>query len=226
MNKRIVFHACLAWLLPCTPLLADPLVVFPQGDFSCSVQVTPHEIPPKPDPAHPDIKYPPVVKAMTITQIGKIRVDYIVWSDNSISQLWSLPNQGVSLSQANDPQKSVHLLRGLLRDLAIPWLLRFDAKSVSWITDSALVKGSTPGGVLHYQATLAMPDALYVTKPPTVTYQAWIDPKTLLPVAMDNGSALYALKFSNAPAGPLVMPANLQAEMQRWKDATADHPHL
>ena len=226
MNERTAFHACLAWLLLCPPLLADPLVVFPQGDFSCSVQVTPHEIPPKPDPAHPEIKYAPVPRAMAITQVGKIRCDYIVWSDNSISQLWSLPDQGVSLSQANDAQKSVHLLRGLMRDLAIPWLLRFDARSVSWITDDALVKGSAPGAILHYQATLVMPNALTVTKPPTVTYQAWIDPKTLLPVAMDDGSALYALKFSNAPAGPLVMPANLQAELQLWKDSTAVHPHL
>ncbi|MFA7345943.1 MAG: hypothetical protein WC003_16715 [Terrimicrobiaceae bacterium] len=214
-------------LLPSYFLSAEPLVVLPQGEFSCIVEVIPRNVP-KPDPAHPEWRYAPVMKTITITRVGKIRRDDIAWSDGKVSQLWSLADKKLSvLENALHPGRPVYVLSGMLRDEACPRLLHFDADSVSWITESALVKEG--GASLHYQATVKLPDTGVEREgpPPTAVYQAWIDPKTLLPLKFDDGQALYTLAFSkDAPSAPLVMPPRLQAELNRWQEALAPHPHL
>ena len=233
MNNKPLVSVCLAWLLCCSLLPAQspaptpaPLVVFPQGDFSCTVEVTPHDIP-KPDPAHPDRVYARVIKRIAITQLGKIRRDLTLWSDNAISQLWSLADKGVTLEESNDTQKDVYVLRGILRDQASPKLLHFDADSVSWLTSNALDKSSATGAALHYQAKVLVAPAMGAIPALTAVYQAWIDPKTLMPLKFDDGGALYVLTFSkDPPTGPLVIPADIQAELVRYQEALAPHPHL
>ncbi|MEI6337851.1 MAG: hypothetical protein WCQ57_04620 [Verrucomicrobiota bacterium] len=214
-------------VLFCAPLLAaNPLVTFPSGDFTCTVAVTPHEIP-KPDPEHPERRYPPVLKTVTITRIGTIRRDASTWSDGSASELWDLADMKLALQESRRPGKDIYLLRGYLRDHAGPALLRFDDKSVSWITAGAVkVPPGDSDKPLHYQAAVVVSDPGEI---PTVTatYQAWIDPKTLLPQKFDDGEALYVLTFSKEPPiGPLVIPANIQREIDRYQAAYAPHPHL
>ena len=245
MNKKLLLFSCLGWLACSPALLADPpvanpLVALPQGDFSCTVDVTPHDIP-KPDPAHPGRTYAPVLKKILITKIGNIRRDYIVMSDNSFSQLWSLTDTGLTVQEmAHGDKKNVYVIKGLARDKASPKLLHFDEDSVSWITEKALVKGSAgnAGGTLHYQARVAAeaapqtsdsgPGSGAIALPSVMaTYQAWIDSKTLRPMKFDDGDTLYVLTFSpTPPVGPLVMPDNLQAKLKRWQAALAPRQRL
>lgn len=230
MNKHRSLVATLgfAWLIFCSPCLAaNPLVVFPQGDFSCTVDVTPRDIP-KPDPAHPERRYAPVLQKIAITQVGKVRRDISTWSDGSTSQVWSLAEKGVSLFESNAKGKDVYLLRGERRHNVCPRLLRFDAESVSWISEKTLDKQPTGDGkFLHYQSKVVIAEANGPIPAETATYQAWIDPKTLLPLRLDDGAALYSLTFSSdSPAEPLVMPANIQAELDRWLKASVPRPRF
>src|SRR5262249_40048354 len=124
---------------------------------------------------------------------------------------------------------SVYVLPGASRDTASPRLLHFDTGSVSWLTEKALVNESTSSGAaLHYRAKVVLSEASATGLPAiTAIYQAWIDPKTLLPMKFEDESALYVLKFSSdPPAGPLIMPANLQAELNRWQALLGPHRRL
>lgn len=236
-QKKLLFLSGLTCLLLCSPVFAaDPMVVFPQGDFSCTVDVTPHKSS-DPDVTHPRRRNTPILKKITITQVGNIRRDTSVWSDKSISQLWSLTDKDVSVHESNDAGKEVFLLRGEMRENACPKLLHFDADSVSWITAKALDKQSASGKEpLHYQSTavvqkesqtLDISGATIITPAVTAVYQAWIDPKTLLPLKFDDGDVLYTLKFSpDPPTGPLVIPANIQTALDSWLKKSASHPHL
>lgn len=225
MNKKLLFLSGLACLIFCSPLLAaDPLVALPQGDFSCTVDVTSHDIP-VPDPAHPERTYCPEVKRISISKVGDVRRDIVLMSDNTTSQVWSLPKEGISLQeQGTSDKKRVCLLAGLLNDLACPKLLHFDADSVSWINEKALDKGAAAGAVLHYKASVGV--AMGFGEPPTPRiYQAWINAKTLVPLKFDDGDALYVLTFG-PPTGPLVMPDNIKAKLLRYKAVFTHHPHL
>ena len=226
MNKKLLFLSGLACLIFCSPLLAaDPLVALPQGDFSCTVDVTPHDIP-KPDPAHPERTYCPEVKRISISKVGDVRRDIVLMSDNTTSQVWSLPKEGISLQEQGTPDKKrVCLLAGIMTDLACPKLLHFDADSVSWINEKALDKGSAAGAALHYKAPVSVSMSLVGDTPALRIYQAWIDAKTLVPQKFDDGDALYVLTFG-PPTGPLVMPDNITAKYKRYKEVFAHHPHL
>jgi hypothetical protein len=189
------------------------------------VDVVPHKVP-KPDPSHPDRRYLPTIKKIDITQVGNIRRDLIAWSDGTVSQVWSLEDKKVSLTVSNDDPKDIHLLRGKFRDNAIPKLLHFDADSVSWMTDNALDKGSQGGPTLHYQAIVVIGIA-YGLPPPKALYQAWIDAKTLMPLKFDDGDALYSLTFSNTPpAGRLVLPSDMQGEMDLYEASNVPRARL
>jgi len=228
MSRTLCFHLFAGILFSgAPPLAANPLVTFPSGDFTCTVAVTPHEIP-KPDPAHPERRYSPVLKTVTITRVGTIRRDTSSWSDGKVSVLWDLADMKLALQESRNSGKDVYLLRGYLRDRACPRLLHFDDKSVSWITVKAN-KEQSEGGEKpsHYRATVVVQEAEGDTPAVSATYQAWIDPKTLLPQKFDDGEALYVLTFSKEPPiGPLVIPANIQHEIDRYQAAYAPHPHL
>jgi hypothetical protein len=212
-------------MLFCTPLLADPPVVFPQGNFSCAVDVTQHRLPP-PDPSNPKQPSAPIEKKIAITRVGNIRVDAIVWSDNHVTQVWTHIAEKMSVeAEREGSNKGIWVLPGAARNEIIPALLSFDADSASWMSAQTQTKDSDPASVLHYATPMTLP--LPGGRSRVVEYQAWIDSKTLIPVKFDDGDALYVLKFSNnVPAGPLVMPADLQAELERFQSALAPHPHL
>ncbi|HSI87309.1 MAG: hypothetical protein ACAI35_23765 [Candidatus Methylacidiphilales bacterium] len=203
---------------------ANPLISLPSGDFSCSVEVSPHTVP-KPDPAFPERRTSAVLKRIVIVQVGKVRRDVSHWSDNSVSELWSLTDKGVGLYQSNTYNRDVYLLRGDLKNEACPPLLRFDAESVSWITVQSLNPETAGAGALkHYRAEVVVSKAEGNIPAVTALYQAWIDPTTLQPAKYDDGENLYVLSFGSAPAAP-VMPEKIRAELIRWQEKAFPKAH-
>ena len=195
-------------------LHANPLVVFPQGDFSCAVDVVQRNASTR-----------MVMKKITIMKVGSLRMDAIIWSNGSTSQIWDLLDRKISLMESNYGNKDVQLLRGEYRDLSYPKLLRLDEESVAWIAPKSFNKSGSSAVELYYNTKVAIP-GVDGGKGRTVFYQAWIDAKTLLPTKLDDGDALYTLKFSDPPTTPLVMPEKMQAEVKRWDAAFKPHPHL
>ena len=236
MNRKYAFLACLSWLAACTSLLAaDPLVLFPKGDFYCTVAVTPRKAgTAKPDPAQKEQPSAPELKKVTITQAGNIRLDRMTWFDGSVSKIWILVDRNLSIEENRN--KSIYALTPAMRDNALTKLLDFTPESVNWITPDALSNGKAgdPPPVLHYQATVQVNSALgdssldgSVAPVQTIILQAWIDSKTLLPLQFDNGHGLYVLTFSNKAPEPIpAMPANVQAEFKLWQAAHGPQPHL
>ena len=210
-----LFLSGLAWLAFCSPMLAaDPLVEVPKMGFSCDVDVAQRNAPTR-----------EVRKKVTIVQTGNMRADITHWSDGSTSQLWTQVDKNISVMENNRWNKDILVLRGAYRDGCWPRMLRFDTESLGWITPAAFSKVGSSAGELHYKAMVKVNDTAE-GEPLPVLYQAWIDAKTLLPTKLDDGYALYTLKFSDAPARPLVMPDNMQAKLKSYQAILAPHPHL
>ncbi len=226
-SSREIFFAFLALVFAATAAPADPLIVLPEGDFSCEVEVAVHDAP-KPDPAFPERRYVPVLKNISITRVGQVRRDMMKWSDGSVSELWSLPDKDMALFEGRGwDGNTVLLLRGDYRKGASPQLLNLDKASVAWITVNALGKPSEEDGApIHYKVRVKVQEAMGDMPAVTAIYQAWVDPETRMPLKFDDGTALYTLKFSETPpAGPLVMPGKFKEELDLWLEASRPAPH-
>jgi hypothetical protein len=225
----------LSWITFSSPLLqADPALVIPPGNLSCSVVVTNHAGAPVPllpssapvPPRKPGLR--PSMTAATIERVGGLQHTIFSWSNGSNSEMWILLDKDLALLEdASGQGKSIfELPRGsAVRKVLSPPMLDLDAESLAWInsqnlTGKAAYKGKSS---LHYQAT----QALYNFIPPRqVLYQAWIDPKTLLPLAMDDGDNLYELTFAAPPSEPLVLPDRFKKNLQEYYNANAVPRHL
>lgn len=66
-----------------------------------------------------------------------------------------------------------------------------------------------------------MPGFLPHDPPRQVFYQAWVDAKTSMPVALDDSTSLYELTFSPTPAAALVMPDRFKQTLAYYQRADA-----
>ncbi len=97
------------------------------------------------------------------------------------------------------------------------FFLTYDISAFDWVTPD-LQKEKDPISYqgkqcYHYIGSFTPPMQKFVVKK-----EAWIDAGTLLPVALDTGSALTTYKFSEKPPeGPLVMPASFKEAVKYYK---------
>jgi hypothetical protein len=233
MNKHLLLRAVLFLLSSTLPLLqADPLVALPAGSMSCSVAVTPHTDTKSNTISETDKTATahgiPSITTVQITRTGKLQQALVAWSDGQASEAWSQVEVGVTfVEKATDGANFIYdFPRGSpLRNHFFPLILDLDAVSLNWINQQNFT-GPIPfqgRGALHYQKNVVMPD----TEPPrTVRYQAWVDPKTLKLLALDDGDALYRVTISDSsPSAPLVLPARFQSELQRYVAVNAKPVH-
>jgi hypothetical protein len=235
MSKSSLPLFLLGWIIFSSPLLkADPAVVIPAGDLACSVVVTNHAGSPPPDgtnPAPPPAKTPtvrPIMTTATIVRVGRMQQDTFTWSNGTTSESWTLLDMGLTLLEdPTGPANQIYELPNgsAVRKVLSPPVLDLDAASVAWINSSHLTGKTTHDGkpAIHYQAT----EALYNFVPPkNVLYQAWVDPKTLAPLAFDDGDCLYELTFSAPPTQPLLLPDRFKKDLNEYLNANATPRHL
>lgn len=238
MNKHILISACLAWMLAGPLATAQELIKLPPGNFSCEVKVTPRSLPKPAAPGEPPA--PPHVAKIKIVRTGNIRRDTVAWSDNSSSEIWSLCREGLAVTEVrrNDGTKNIHVLSGTLRDSFSPRILLFTPETLFWITRTARVhdeSGGEENPPIHYRQTIVPPSSKPglprmpegVNQGPPRVLQAWIDPTTLLPIKLDDGTALYELSFStDLPEAFLQIPTHLEVQLKRWQNAMTVRPPL
>jgi len=240
MSKKSLLLSCLGWILFGTSaLFANPLVNLPSGNMACTVAITAHLNSPAPDPSMPDVQDVSApskdtgtnaMKAADIIRVGKLQRNIITWSSGTTSEAWTLIDTGLTLAEkATGPTKFIYELpkASPTRNSISPTILDLDADSVTWIFPRSLIGKTAYKGKpsLHYQRGISLPAA--IGPPRTVLYQAWIDPKTLVPIAFDDGDALYELTFSkDPPTQPLVLPDRFQKELQEYENANAVIRHL
>jgi len=244
MSKMRRLLSCLGLvLLGSRALFADPLVALPSGDMACSVAITAHAGTAIPDPAKPPVTGAPgpagsakpatgapVMKTDEIVQVKKLRRDIFTWSNGETSETWTIIDSGMTMAEKTvGPSKFIYeMSRGsVIRNVVCPTMLDLDAASTTWISPQSFTGKADHGGKasLHYQARISLP--MPAGPPRTVLYQAWIDPKTFVPIALDDGDALYELTFApQKPTEPLVLPVRFQKDLQQYQNANATIRHL
>jgi len=254
MNKKICLAACLtAFVFFEQPLLSDPAYVFlPEGNMSCSVEVTPSK--PTVDSAKPQktkainetnavadkIPLPRLgMKSIEITRVGKLRRDSITWWDGHTSETWYLLDVGLILvEQAHIIQEVRTSTQGQDRNGLVPKLLDLDQASLSWIKPENYKGEESLNGKknYHYRTVITIPGPP-MSDPKTgkeipgepihLIYQAWLNPKTLQPIALDDGDQNYTLTFSSTPPTEhLELPERFKKDLQEYRNAHIVPRHL
>jgi hypothetical protein len=102
----------------------------------------------------------------------------------------------------------------------------------SWVNDLAYdSKGSYNGKIcMIYKTSMPLenspPKFITGVDPPSLPHVAWIDEKTALPVALDNGDALYVFTFHPPPQTPLTLPERFQEELTRAQNSVPNPKYL
>ncbi len=222
MNKRLnaIGFALIAWGR-IAPLQAEPLARLPEGNISYQIEITSKPTPTIPEKEKPDSAgTAPEAILMTRAKVSRFEktVRYqLTWSNKKSTEIWELPEEGISINQ-NIRSGQVYVDRGGLRRL--PPLAQLDDKALSWINPK---NQQEKGETIYGKKCLFFKDQVTVyvgggNAPETAIYSAWIDPETRLPVALDDGDARYKFIFGDAaPTTPLVMPPAFQAELDRYR---------
>lgn len=229
MNKRYLLFFSLILLLTGFPVLAAPLITLPKGDMSCSVDVTVNQAPSSTQPASPKTEIPQM-KHVEIAQVGNLRRDTITWSDGDKTETWKVLNTGFSLVEVTYPAKCIYDVPAgsFMGSYFSRKILDLTPASTSWITVASLVGQTDHDGkpAIHYRASVVVPSNVPHQAPRQVFYEAWVDAKTLIPMAFDDGDYVYELTFSDPPTAPLVMPERFQENFRYYTRANTIARHL
>jgi len=205
-----------------------PLPRFPEGDVAYSVGVTSRAAP-SPASANdspqggntPHKTIPLQMTGARVTCINHSVRYQIAWSGGASSEHWMDAKLGLDLSQ-DVRSKTVFLSPsqsspGSFTSLLGPMNSLFSSVGASNLTGRETLNGKT---CLHYKWTVAVP-------PAPMNYQAWVDEKTGVLVAVVDNLALYTFAFDPAPpTGPLVMPPEFKARLSRYLELTRPVQHL
>jgi len=224
--------ALLALSFSFSTLRGDPLVVVPQGNLTCSVTVTYHGTLPKgttATSAKASTTGGPVLQNVAITRTGNLRRDLSTWSDGTTYEAWIMEDTGMMVVERTmGTSKFIYEFpkNSISRNPFSPVILQWEAGALGWINPQTLIGDSTQSGTpaVLYQAPMSLPTDLQT--PDNELYQAWVDKKTLVPLALDDGKALYELTFSGPPKEQLVMPERFKTALQHYYNANATIRHL
>jgi hypothetical protein len=219
MNKICSIFITFGLIPLCNVDASADLVAFPTGNAAWTVTVTPHGAS---DPSTPGANARPaaaqVVRA-EIVQVNNVKRTELTWSDGKSTEKWSIPKLPVSFEE--DPRNNFVTpleLVGTRAQLDHFWET-YDHFAFEWLYPQALQEKQPISYMdkqcFHYVGKASIPFSGSVVK-----REAWIDAKTLLPVAYDNGISLSVYEFAkDPPTEPLVMPANFQQALNYYKNA-------
>jgi hypothetical protein len=212
---------CLLFLISTVAIgrgMEGPLAIIPEGNVSCHVVVTSRAFQNhkakdgKPDLA--TITRLPILTEIQITRVGSLIRYQLTWTGDRQTEAW-MDAKSDYLVQRHPRTGKLLVLPG--NTLPIPLLADLKPEAVSWIQPGDLTEGDSRldnKKCQHYQRTIPLPDD------GEALYQAWIDAKTRLPLALDDSNALYKFTFeTTAPVGPLVMPDDYRRAINQYREA-------
>lgn len=214
-------------LFPCLAS-ADPSVQFPAGNAAWMVEITAlHAAPATPPPVSPpsdpvdSLKRP---RKIVVTKVDNVQRINITWSTGAPTEKWSIANAPVVFKEySNGVVFAISSLdiEALGDNITMP----YDASAFSWVTPATL-KEKQPinfqnAQCYHYVGSIAIPQASFpgYAAPAAVREkrEAWIDSKTLLPVALATETSRCVFTFLPPPVDPLVIPEKFKTEIARYK---------
>jgi hypothetical protein len=213
------------------------LVVFPTGNRAWTVTVTPYEDPndPSPTPPAPPLasqafKIPTRIEVTEVDGTKRIR---ITWADGKTSEQWMLPKLAVIFGE--DPRNGQVMANqpGSMASVGEKSVLVYGSDAFGWMTTTNLVE-KEPISYKSKQCFHYLTAGNNISPAPkdfqreglgingvssTPVREAWIDAKTLMPVALHIGPNLYTFAFAaEPPTGPLTMPDKFQKEVKFYTD--------
>ena len=220
------FAALIAGCFLFTGIAPAQSVQFPTGDSAWTVDITyPHDAatpPPQPGGINTAVAK---AKRIEIAQFNNEKKIRVTWTDGHTTEQWTIPNLPVVFKQY--PNGIVFpLSSGDMEHKVDDFNMPADLSAFSWVTPACLEeKGpvSYQGQLCyHYVGTLNAPGMPRGhSKGPaissTVRREAWIDCKTMLPVALDTGTSRCVFAFQQPPAAPLNMPLKFQEAIASYK---------
>jgi len=220
MNK-VCFLLLWSVILPCfgqVPVDEIPPgnpTQFPGGDAAWVVELTPSG-------GGKDS----AIKKVQVTKSGAVARYVITWSSGKITERWRFSSAHMTVDQNPTSGSAIVILdSNLLFNLSMPSIDGVEATAFDWINrpfykDTVPYEGSkTP--CYHYAGMVSnmhlnpRPPPELIPYPPTM-HEAWIDKKTLLPVAIDDGYNLAIFTFLPPPTEPLVPPQVISSEATRY----------
>jgi hypothetical protein len=222
MNKGLLFLILfIGFNLPPLPAAAGGVVTFPAGNTACSVKVTLHKNPPLPpasDETPDPSKNPAIPEKVNIFRSNMLLLINVTKMNKETIMAWC---PGVlNLTIFKDSQNP--RLNSTQGNYLFPSVFYLDRNHLwySWADPESLKEAKVKmGGAScnRYQKTVRTPSPAPGFPEGTATYQLWVNDSSLLPVAFDDGEALYELEFKPPPAEPPVIPAEVQNEIKRYE---------
>jgi hypothetical protein len=221
MNKMHLLPFCAASFFVAFPVMADPLVVIPAGRVACSVELTPSKL----GDGSKD-EQGQRFKHIDVVRDGNFQRDIVTGSSGAPGEVWrALDVHLLVAGKVSDGNTSFNIypLGSCFADDFTPRILNLDIASFSWIAPSSFVAKESKEGkeTFHYRAPVSIPGKLPVDPPRQVFYDAWIEVKSLLPIALDDSEYHYVLTFSPTPALALVLPDRFKKRLLYYERANA-----
>lgn len=183
-------------------VFADPSVKFPSGPAAWTVDVEDSQKPvaSKFNPLAPSQqKQGAGIKRVDVAQNDQYLCSTITSANGMSRQAWSIVGSSMFITQ--DSKGSVYMSTPN-RFVYVPFL----PSTFNWVSPAYLQEKDPVSyqgkECFHYKG----PDA-----------EAWVEAKTLLPVAIDDGDTLATYKFLPSPTTALVLPDKYQQALDSYK---------
>lgn len=221
-NIRFLTALTSCVLLSVLEMRAESLLTFPKGDFSCTIKVSFHTNSyPVAEPGKPiDPAIPSLPQKAEVSKISNLLYVEISKTNNQFTRAWRPGTLNLTIFKDSKDSK-VNSTRTPQKFPAV-FFLESDPFWFSWLNRDDFKEEVEYEGVKcrRYQQNVVIPS--YGPFPDGIsTYQMWIDAKTLVPVAFDDGEVRYDLKFGGPPAVMPSMPEDVQKEIKRYQELLA-----
>lgn len=214
----IILALCLGIILSINAFAyATPLAQFPTGNAAWTVDISYLHS------AHgPQVSTRKQARKVEVTQVDNVRRTRITWTDGKTTEQWSIPN--VPMIFKEYPDGSVFPVHAGEREAKDDGLKApSDLSAFDWLT-SAFLQEKDPvsyQGAMCYHYVGGASNTVHTSKGKQEVsrgkQEAWIDSKTLAPVALDTETLHCVFKFLPPPNGPLAIPPKFQEEIEYYK---------
>ncbi|OJV23489.1 MAG: hypothetical protein BGO12_22075 [Verrucomicrobia bacterium 61-8] len=202
----LVFSAFLA--CPFSLRAQDSQMNFPKGNATWKVDISyPDERGHRGDIVRP--------VRIDVTRSGDVACYQVTWSDRAVTRDWVTRDYVFVQDRTTG--------RTVLQDRARGgFTYRFlDESAFGWIKPQNLVVETLKyreTECRHFRSSISLP-ALAGASPEVLECQAWIEKETGVPVAFEDGNALYTYSFGKSAAAALLLPEACRGEQAAFERA-------
>jgi hypothetical protein len=225
---RLYFAAFIPACLLFTHVASAQLVQFPAGNAAWTLVFTYSDDAATQPPQSPAQKPPATRKArkIDVTRAGNLQRVLITWTDGKTSERWTVPDLPAVFEE--DPRNGNvgSIQSGSREEKITEFTLTYDSSAFDWIKPEFLQEKDPVSyrgkQCFHYKGSVPMVSMGVEAKPITFLKEAWIDSKTLLPLALaTDGASICVFTFQpTPPSGSLAPPPKFASEIAYYKRVT------